>query len=407
MNSDLISLVLKNLSQRRLRSWLTMLGIFIGIAAIVALIGLGEGLRSMINAQFNVLGSDILRVNPASDTLGPPGTGIVSPLTDTNLNKIKSISGVEAAIGRIFQTGAKVEFNDRVGFGLIASMPEGKDRKVLTKLMNYEMESGRELRDGEKFTIVLGHNYVEDKNGFDKPVKVGSKVNIDGKDFEVVGVLKKKGSFTVDMLIIMNENAMKDIWGKKDYDFIGVQVREPSLMKSVKESIERYLRKARDVKIGEENFTVESPESILANLNSILLGVQIFVYVIAGISLLVGGIGITNSMYTSVLERTRDIGIMKSIGAKNSDIFTLFFLEAGLLGSIGGIIGVIFGIGIANFTAYIGKMALGSDLVSASISPWLIVGALLFSFLIGTLAGILPALNAAKQNPVDSLRYKK
>ena len=127
-------------------------------------------------------------------------------------------------------------------------------------------------------------------------------------------------------------------------------------------------------------------------------------YIIAGISLVVGGIGIMNTMYTSVVERTKEIGIMKSIGAKNSTIFTLFFIESGLLGAVGGIVGALIGAGIALLVAFIGSLALGSDLISAHISPYLIIGAVLFAFIVGSFFGSLPAIQASKLNPVDALR---
>jgi putative ABC transport system permease protein len=138
-----------------------------------------------------------------------------------------------------------------------------------------------------------------------------------------------------------------------------------------------------------------------------LLGINIFVIIIASISLIVGGIGILNTMYTSVLERTKEIGIMKSIGARNSSIFLLFFLESGLLGIVGGIVGVAIGVIGASSMAALGSIALGSDLIQAQFSVGLIVGALLFSFVIGVVFGITPAMRAAKLPPVDALRAGK
>ncbi|MBI2659933.1 FtsX-like permease family protein [Candidatus Woesearchaeota archaeon] len=152
---------------------------------------------------------------------------------------------------------------------------------------------------------------------------------------------------------------------------------------------------------------MESPQQTLEALNSTLFAVQLFVYIIAAISLAVGGIGIMNTMYTSVLERTKEIGIMKSIGARNSAIFTIFFIESGLLGTVGGLIGIIFGMGFAYGISFVGRIILGSELIQASIDPLLVVGALLFSFVLGTLFGVLPAYQASKLNPVDSLRAAK
>jgi len=174
-------------------------------------------------------------------------------------------------------------------------------------------------------------------------------------------------------------------------------------MQKTKEDIEKLLRKRRDVKVGEENFEISTPDNMLDTVNGILGGVQAFIVIIASISIFIGALGIVNTMTTSVLERKREIGIMKSIGARNNDIFMQFFIESSLLGLVGGIIGAIFGtlIGILGTSGI--NSFIGTDL-SPSINFPLIFFALLGSFVIGGLAGIVPALNAAKENPVDALR---
>jgi len=188
-----------------------------------------------------------------------------------------------------------------------------------------------------------------------------------------------------------------------DVDIIVAQPRDKNELDKTKEDIEKLLRKTRDVKIGEEDFEVSTPEASLATVNGILSGVQIFIALIAGISIFIGAIGIVNTMTTSVLERKKEIGIMKAIGARNSQIFFQFFVESGLLGLIGGIIGVIFG----TLISLLGINAL-NNFLGAELKPvidyLLIFYALFGSFLIGAIAGIIPAMNAAKQNPVEALR---
>jgi putative ABC transport system permease protein len=202
---------------------------------------------------------------------------------------------------------------------------------------------------------------------------------------------------------------MRDLFGIPDdeFDIIVAQVEDTDEIGDVQEEIERYLRRERDVREGEEDFSVQSPESALEDVNSVLTGVQIFVYVIAGISILVGGFGIMNTMFTSVLERTRDIGVMKSIGARNSNIFTLFFIESGLIGMVGGIVGALVGVSLALGLAAAGSAALGSDLIKADISPLLFAGSIGGSFFLGSIFGIIPAVQAAKLHPVEALRHKK
>ena len=184
---------------------------------------------------------------------------------------------------------------------------------------------------------------------------------------------------------------------------MAVKERSEELMDKAKEDIEKLMRKRREVDKGEEDFEVSTPEAMMETVNSILGGVQAFIIIIASISILVGTLGIVNTMTTSVLERKKEIGIMKAIGAKNSQVFMQFFFESGMLGLIGGLVGVILGtlISVAGVMGI--NSFLGSELLPV-IDFMLIGGALVGSFVIGAVAGIVPAINAAKQNPVEALR---
>ncbi len=384
-----------------------MLGIFIGIAAVVALIGLGEGLRVAINSQFGFLGADLMMVNTGG-AYGPPGTSTVEkPFTRSNVGQIENIKGVRMAAGRIANQ-IKVKYNDKVSFSIATSMPSGEDRKEIEEALNYKAGKGRMLNDGDKYAAVIGSSLADEKT-FGKEIIPGSRVELEGKQFKVVGILEKKGNFALDASVLINEDAQRELFEEEadEYDMIGVRVREAADINEVKSDVEKLLRKRRDVKEGEEDFSVETAQNIVENMNNVLLSVNIFVWIIASISLVVGGIGIMNTMYTAVLERTREIGIMKSIGARNSSIFTLFFMESGLLGSVGGIIGILLGVFLATGLSAIGRAALGSDLIGAHFSFLLIFGALFFSFSVGAFFGVLPAYRASKLNPVDSIRYTK
>jgi putative ABC transport system permease protein len=406
MIRDTLKLAFQNLSNRKLRSWLTMIGIFIGIAAVVALIGLGEGLRTTVISQFGFLGNDILTVQAAGiDYAGPPGTGAINPLSDELAAKIARLSGVSVAFNRHIE-GGRVEFNRQQRISIVGSMPVGENRRIFERMSNLKTLQGRLLRDGDDKRVVLGYNFYS-RDRFGKPIKAGDRILINGKSFEVAGILERKGSFMFDQIILMNEDAMLDLFENKGTtNIIAVQVRNINEMDKVKEDVERLLRRERNVKLGEEDFSVETPQKILETLESTLFAIQLFVYIIAAISLLVGGIGIMNTMYTAVLERTKEIGIMKAIGAKNSTIFLQFFVESGFLGMVGGIIGVLLGLVLSYGTAYLARLALGSQIIQAHVSPLLIIGALTFSFVLGTLFGVLPALRASKLQPVDALRSK-
>jgi putative ABC transport system permease protein len=403
---DHFQIATRNLRRRKLRSWLTMIGIIIGITAVVSLISMGQGLKVAITSQFGDVGTDKLTIQ-ASGGFGPPGTAVVRPLTKETLRRIEQVNGVKISAGRLVRAG-KLEFNSKTGFGYAESLPDGEARTLVEASDNLEPFSGRLLRNGDSGKIVVGNNLYSQDVGFGKPITVGSKVLVQGKPFVVIGVLQKKGNFILDNSILVNEQDVRDTFNisSEVYDIITVQVQDGANINSVQSNIERLLRKERDVKEGEEDFTVQTPQAIIAQVNSTLFAVQIFVYIIAGISIVVGGIGIMNTMFTSVLERTRDIGIMKAIGARNSTIFSLFFVESGLIGMIGGIVGALCGAGLATLLAFLGRSLLGGGIVRAEISIWLILSSIFGAFLLGSVFGIIPAMRASKLHPVDALKRK-
>jgi putative ABC transport system permease protein len=406
MFKDYLKIAFTNLRHRRLRTWLTMIGIFIGIAAVVALISLGQGLQAAVTAQFVDLGSDKLIIQGKSQGFGPPGSGVIRPLTTGDLDVVEQVNGIDGVIGRLLRP-VKLEFKDEVNYGALVSVPKGESAKKLTaETIGYEIEQGRDLKDSDQYKVVIGASYVDDV--FKKTVAVGDKINIQGQDFEVVGILKKTGGFTVDLGILMNEDVMRDLLDVPDeVDLIGAKVLQGQDIERVAQDIERKLRRYRDVEEGKEDFSVQTPQQFVDTLNSILLIVQTVIIGIASISLLVGAVGITNTMYTAVLERRKEIGIMKAVGAKNTDIGTIFLIESGLLGLAGGAIGVGFGVGLAKTAEFIGTKVWGTALLQAQINPVVIIGALVFAFLLGSLSGVSPALQAAKLNPVEALSYAK
>ncbi len=406
MITDYFNYALQSLSQRRLRAWLTMLGIFIGVASVIALIGLGEGLRIAITSQFGFLGSDVLSVQASGiGFAGPPGTGVTEPLSDTLKDKVRNINGVETAFNRNIES-AKVKHNDRQLIAFTASVPLGEEKKDFEMMVNLQAEHGRLLKDSDRRGVLVGSDQAKGES-FGQEIKVGDRIKIQEAELQVIGILKRKGSFIFDNGYYMNDDTMADIFGDKDKaDIIAIKVKNVNEIASVREDLEKLLRKERGVKEGEENFQIQSPQQTLEALNSALFAVNLFVIIIASISLLVGGIGIMNTMYTAVLERTKEIGIMKAIGARNSSIFTLFFFESGFLGLVGGIIGAILGICLSYGFAFLGRNFLGSELIQANVSVGLVISTLIFSFMLGTIFGVLPAVNASKLQPVVALRSK-
>lgn len=395
-----------NLRRRGLRSWLTMLGIFIGIAAVVSLISLGQGLQVAIAEQFEQIGSDKIIIQPRG-RIGPPGSETSGNiLTLDDLEVVRDVRGVKNVVGILTKT-ARIEFSDEVTFRFISSLPEeGDAREVFEGTQSFTLLQGRELKDGDKFKVVVGYNYAFG-NIFDKHIKLRDKLTIQDQEFKVVGILEKIGNPFDDGSVIIPERVMRDLYGIKDETSgIFVQVESGSNMDNVVEAIKEDLRKFRNEDEGKETFEVQTPEQLLGAISTIFSIVTAVLVGIAAISLLVGGVGIANTMYTSVLERTREIGIMKAVGAKNSDILTIFLMESGLLGLVGGLIGIAIGIGIGEGVEFIAARTIGSPLLRATFGMPLILGALAFSFVIGTLSGFLPAKQAASLRPVEALRYE-
>lgn len=403
---DYFRIALVNLSHRRTRAYLTMIGIFIGIAAVVSLISLGQGLKDAIGQQFSSVGTDKILVTPGSLGFGPPGAGAVSNLTNKDLRLVQNTIGIKIAVGRLLRS-VKVESDKKTAFVFATSMPSQNDqRRLIIDLLGVGTASGRMIEQGDSFKVTVGSDFATKKT-FGREIKVGDKITINDVKFEVVGILERTGRPTGDNFVIMNEKILRDLLDVQDnYDMIAAQVQTNADVEAVVQTLEKDLRKSRNVKEGKEDFKVQSSTSFLASLDVILTMVQIVLVGIAAISLVVGGIGIMNTMYTAVLERTKEIGLMKAIGGTNTDILFIFVLEAGLLGTVGGLIGVLLGMGLAKLVELAAFAAFGKGLIQASFPIYLIAGALLFSFVIGSLSGLWPALQASRLKPVDALRYE-
>ncbi len=396
---DALIIALRNIFHRRLRSWLTLLGIFIGIAAVVALISLGQGLQGAINEQFDALGVNSITIQGAGN-VGAPGSTSYGILTDHDINLLEHIQGVETVFGRYIRIAiiSKGKDDDTAG---ISSMPTGKKRQAFLDTLHLTTEEGSLIQDKDLTKIVVGASVKI--NG--KPINVRDKITIHGKEFIVKGKLKKKGNPMFDQTILMNEKTFEELFQTNgNYNLLIVKTTNPKEVPQLKEVIARKMRLDRGEKVGDEDFEIQTPQDILDSLNSILNTVQVLIIGVASISLIVGGIGIANTMFMAILERRREIGIMKAIGAKNKDIQTIFLLESGFLGMVGGIIGVILGLLISALVSIGMKLYFGENLLKFSAQWWIIVGALLFAFIVGILSGWVPSTKAAKLKPIDTIR---
>jgi len=392
------------LRKRKMRSWLTMLGIFISIAMIFTLVSLSLGLQYAVEEQFEILGTDKFFIQPATGFLGPPGSISSVLLTEEDVEVVSKIQGVKDY--SFFVAGnAKVEFSGETRYMMVWGVPlEHMD--VYNEVGSFKIEEGRNLEKGDKNSVVLG-NLHKTGNVLGKQVNVGNKLIINGVDLKVRGILGLIGNPEDDKMILMDIESFRELFDIPErVDYLMVQVNEGEDIFEIVERIENKLQKSRGVTEKNQDFIILTPEELLESFGNILAIITSFLGGVAAISLLVGAIGIANTMYTSVLERTREIGIMKAIGAKNSDIMWIFLIESGLLGLVGAGIGIGLGYAVGKTIEYIAINQLNTTLLQIATPVWLIGGCLGFGFLIGTISGTLPAVQASKTNVVDALRYE-
>ncbi len=404
MINDYFKLAIKNLRRRGLRSWLTMIGIFVSVATIFLLVSLSLGLQGVVEKQFQTLGTDKFFIQSKTGFLGPPGSvgGII--LTEEDVEVVSKIQGVKDY--SYFTAGnAKIEFAKETRYFLTWGIPT-EHMKVYNEVGNFKIEDGRNLEKDDKNSVVLG-NLFKTKNILGNPVNAGDKITINGVDFKVRGIMELVGNPDDDRAIIIDMESFRELFGVPErVDYIMVQIDDGENIKEIADRTESRLRKARGETGKNQSFTILTPEELLASFQNILGIITSFLAGVAAISLLVGAIGIANTMYTSVIERTREIGVMKAVGAKNSDIMWIFLIESGLLGLVGAGIGVLLGYGGGKLIEFIAANQLNTNLLQAATPIYLIVGCLLFGFLIGAISGTLPARQASGTNVVDALRYE-
>jgi putative ABC transport system permease protein len=395
MISYYLKVISENFKSRKIRMILTALGIIIGVSLIIILISLGQGMENGIEEQFKKIGIKSIRVVPG-ELNGPPAAGIGF---DKDLQAhIEDVRGVEYVNPVVINDDILV-FND---IGALASII-GYDTTLSDKGFvdtDIKLDSGRYFRSDEKDSILIGYNVAN--NLFDDKIKNRNSVSILNKEFKVIGIFEKTGSDVDDDVYIPLETAREIFNNKNEVNVFVIQIKDGTNIEEVAADIQKKL--TRELKTADE-FQVFTPQQLINRIKSILGIVTLVLIGIAAISIFVGAIGIMNSMYTSVLERTREIGVMKAVGAKRGDILTLFLLEASIIGIIGGLIGVILGVSISYGAGAI-ISALGFVLITIKVEFNLVLFSLIFSIIIGMISGILPAIKASKMQAIDALRYE-
>jgi putative ABC transport system permease protein len=389
-------IVTKQLSQRKLRSLLTVLGIVIGITAMISLIILSNALEESITGQLDSFGADEILVGARASIGGgggPSGTGFLTTRDVEILDQIPQVLEVRPLISQTF----RISYGRDEAFMPVAAYPITTE---LESFLSVEIAEGRFLAESDGKSAMVGWRTA--KEAFSKEIFAGSRIRIADDTYRVIAVLAEEGSIASDMRIIVPIDALRDTIGDRTaVTAISVKVSPGADMALMQERIENTLIRYR----GQEDIATTTPAQIQSQISGFLGVVDIVILSIAIISLIVAGLGITNSLFTSVLQRTKEIGTMKAVGARNSQILAIFLLESVILAVIGGILGITIGMltGFGFITVF---NALGIFKLAFTFDWILVIQAMAFSLVLGIAAGVLPALRAAKLNPVDALRYE-
>ncbi len=401
---EIVRVALTNLSRQGLRSYLTLIGVVIGVAAIVTLISLGNGLNNAVSVEFEKLGSNTLFIAPGTASFTGGNSNVTTNVTyisDSQLNKISAIPEVSEVLSPL-SASANVEFaRETKKMPLFAA--SAKESESFDDLGFFEIGEGRQIQNSDVFVAVIGSTVSKDI--FSKEIKVRERIIIQGKSFRVIGIIKNSsqsfgGGPNNNNSIFIPKKAFNQIFPGINPVFALVKIDKKEDISFAKEKIEKIFEK--DFGKDQKEFQVVSSEQVIERINQVLGIIQLFLVGIASISLLVGCIGIMNTMIMAVMERTREIGVMKAIGATDRLVLSIFLLEAGFIGLVGGIIGIIIGYSLAFLIGFIAEVSGLAIIIQLDV--FLIIQAMLFSLIVGMVAGALPARHAAKLEPVIALR---
>ena len=403
---EYIKMAVQNIRANKGRSFLTMLGIIIGIASVIAIVSIGEGTKNQMNSEIDGIGGGQIAVSVSNDAITESEF-----ITAEDVQAVREIDTVEGVNVSESYDGETVTGKGNFSIMLTA---EGPDAKLLN---NSEMKYGNyfgenEIEEGKNVCVISD---ADAKRLFGTDDVVGMNLDItcydSSKSFRIMGVTTQKEngtfvSYTYDgMPVAVNipYSSMEDLVGAAD-EFYSLTIQGDKTLDSqiIADQVVHVLEKRHQC-AGEEYFQVQSFQDVMQSMNEMLGMVTAFISFVAGISLLVGGIGVMNIMLVSVTERTREIGIRKSLGAKTSSIMLQFLAEAAILTVIGGLIGIILGILAAYGICSVISGSIGMT-ITPGISPTVIFVATLFSCAVGVFFGIYPAKKAARLSPIEALR---
>ncbi len=398
----IILTALRSLQQNMVRSMLATLGVIIGVGAVVAAVSVLEGAKRDILAQFESLGADQLLIFNGSDQRGARSMSIAS-LEPTDAEKIREENPeIILHVAPQFQGMGQVKYLARNVVGQVLGTTE-----EYALINNYKVSAGRFLTRedirGNSMVAVLGHKVAGDL--FGALPALGKSVKINGKSFIVIGVMEEKGTLgfvEVDkQVIIPLPTAMSRMFGSRYLSMMVVQCVDAKSLPICIDGANKTLRGAHRIRAGaQDDFTLFTQEQFKQRLGQASLIFGLVLYSIAGISIVVGAIGIMNIMLVSVTERTREIGVRIAVGARRFDILKQFLIEASIISFFGGGLGVVFGWAVANF---LGEY---TQVLKTYTPPIIIVLALVMAIIVGIVSGIYPAIRAARLDPVTALRFE-
>jgi putative ABC transport system permease protein len=388
---ELVRLAFSRLRTSRVRAALTMLGVIIGVASVVALVGVGQGTTSGITSRLAGLGTNLLTINPRSGSAG---------LTLADVAAVSAVPNVAAVAPELQRSGTVASGQDTTTTSIIGT------NASYTKVRAYEVWQGTFLTDvsvTDKLRVVVLGSTVADNLNLGAEA-VGTDVTIDGLPFRVIGILQPKGGTGAqdpdDQVMVPIGVVQRYFVGSGTIRTIGVSVSSVDAMAGAKTAITTVLYRQHGLAAtATADFSILDQAQLLATASSIAGTLALLLGGIASISLIVGGIGIMNIMLVSVRERTREIGIRKAVGARGRDILAQFLIEALTLSLLGGLIGIVVGLGVS---AFIGQIA-GWGF---AFSPTIVAVALLFSLAVGIVFGVWPARQAARLDPISALRWE-
>jgi len=401
---ELLKYAKTNLLMRKTRTFLTLLSIFVGITTIFIFISFGLGLFSYIQELAGESSLDKFIVQARG--IGAPGLDQTFALDDSDLREVEKTLGVKKGVG--FYAGVvEVEHKREKKFVFLSSWkPTVQNNQLIEEAFGFSVDPGRELKKGDTGKVVLGHNYQLPNKIFENPFKVGGKIDLNGESFSIIGFYELVGNPQDDSNVYVTEKDFKSLLGEdQKFGVIFGQVHNTDEMDIIVDRIKKNVRKNRGLEEGKEDFFVQTYEELIDQFGAILNIVIGFIILIALISVLVSAINTANTMVTSVLERTKEIGIMKAIGATRSMIRNMFLIESGLVGLVAGMFGVIIGWAISSLFGAV-LSVLGWSFLAPKFTASLFILLILFSTVVGVISGVTVAIQASLLKPVDALRYE-